>query len=711
MQGITDRIAELLNVQVKQVENTLRLLEEGNTVPFIARYRKEMTDNLDEEQILFIFKEYEYQNNLKKRKEDVLRLIEAQGKLTDEIIQAVQSCQKLSQVDDLYRPYQQKKKTRAADAINKGLEKLADYLMSCPKAGSVEKEAQKYLNDQVTSADDALQGARDIIAERVSDDAKFRWKIKDSILNYGKLVTKEKKKHEDTEQVYKMYYDRTERISSIQPHRIMAIERAESEKVIAVTLDYDQGWLMNYAVRGITRNRLTIAQTQIEEAVKDGLKRLAFPSVEREVRAELKEKAQSQSIEIFSMNLEKLLLQPPMSGKTILGFDPAFRTGCKLAVIDSTGKVLKIDVIYPHQPVNKKKEAERILLDLYQQYHFDIIAIGNGTASRESESFVADVISRNHLNVQYTLVSEAGASVYSASELARAEFPDLTVEKRSAVSIGRRVLDPLAELIKIDPKSIGVGQYQHDLPQKQLQERLDFAIEKSVNRVGVDVNTASKELLMHISGLNKSIAEEIVKWRNENGRFEHRGQLKTVKKLGPKAFEQSSGFLRIRFGSEELDGTSIHPESYKKAKQILKLAGNYPLGSEALNEALSQLNVTDLAVELGLDEYTLEDILSALKAPLRDYREKYDGPLLRSDILELEDLKEGEELEGVVRNVVDFGAFVDIGLHDDGLVHISKMTKEKNVHPSDLVSVGDLLKVKVHKIDKERKRVQLSLID
>ncbi|MBP3398777.1 MAG: RNA-binding transcriptional accessory protein [Erysipelotrichaceae bacterium] len=711
MEEIIRRIAESLNVSAVQVENTLRLLEEGNTVPFIARYRKEMTQNLDEEQIFFISKEHEYQNNLKKRKEDVLRLIEAQGKCTREIISAVNACQKLSQVDDIYRPYQQKKKTRAADAINKGLEKLADYLMSCPKTGSIEKEAEKYLNEQVLSIEEALQGARDIVAERVSDNAKLRWKIKESIENYGRIVTKEKKKHEDTDQVYKMYYDRTERISMIQPHRIMAIERAESEKVITVTLEYDQGWLINYAVRGITRNRMTVAQTQIEEAVKDGMKRLAFPSVEREVRSELKEKAQKQSIEIFSLNLEKLLLQPPMAGKTILGFDPAFRTGCKLAIIDDTGKLLNISVIYPHEPVNKKKEAEKILCDLYKEYHYEIIAIGNGTASRESESFVADVIQRNHLNVQYTLVSEAGASVYSASELARAEFPDLTVEKRSAVSIGRRTLDPLSELIKIDPKSIGVGQYQHDLPQKQLQERLDFAIEKSVNRVGVDVNTASKELLMHVSGLNKSIAEEIINWRNLNGRFDNRNQLKTVKKLGPKAFEQSSGFLRVRFGSEELDGTSIHPESYKKAKALLQLCGNYPLGSKELSEALSYMNIYEVSQKLQIDEYTLTDMIEALKAPLRDYRERYDGPLLRSDVLELEHLHEGDMLEGVVRNVVDFGAFVDIGLHDDGLIHVSKLTKEKITHPSEIVSVGDLLKVKVHKIDHQRKRVQLTLID
>ena len=711
MEEITSRIAASLHVLPEQVEKTLKLLEEGNTVPFIARYRKEMTQNLDEEQILFISKEYEYQINLKKRKEDVLRLIESQGKLTEEITKAVHACTKLSQVDDLYRPYQTKKKTRAADAINKGLEKLADYLMSCPRTGSVEKEAEKYLSDEVKSVEEALQGARDIVAERVSDDAKLRWKIKESIENYGKIVTKEKKKHEDTAQVYKMYYDRTERISQIQMHRVMAIERAENEKVITVSVEYDQGWLVNYAVRGITRNRPTIAQEQIEEAVKDGLKRLAFPSVEREVRAELKEKAQKQSIEIFSMNLEKLLLQPPMASKTILGFDPAFRTGCKLAVIDSTGKLLKIAVIYPHEPLNKKKEAERILLDLYKEYHYDIVAIGNGTASRESESFVADVIQRNHLNVQYTLVSEAGASVYSASELARAEFPDLTVEKRSAVSIGRRTLDPLSELIKIDPKSIGVGQYQHDLPQKQLESRLDFAIEKSVNRVGVDVNTASKELLMHVSGLNKAIAEEIIKWRDEHGRFDNRAQLKTVKKLGPKAFEQSSGFLRISQGSEALDATSIHPESYAVAKKILKKAQSAALGSDELKQALAHMEMSELAQELSCDEYTLYDIMEALKAPLRDYRERYDGPLLRSDIVELEDLHEGDLLEGVVRNVVDFGAFVDIGLHDDGLIHVSKLTKEKITHPSDVVSVGDLLKVKVYKIDKERKRVQLTLLD
>lgn len=711
MEEIIRRIAENLNVLPVQVENALKLLEEGNTVPFIARYRKEMTQNLDEEQILFISKEYEYQNNLKKRKEDVLRLIETQGKLTEEIIRAVEACEKLSQVDDVYRPYQQKKKTRAANAISKGLEPFADYLMSCPKTGSVEKEAEKYVNEQVGTVEDALQGARDIVAERVSDDPKLRWKIKDSIENYGKIVTKEKKNHEDTDHVYQMYYDRTERISTILPHRIMAIERAENEKVISVSIDYDQGWLINYAVRGITRNRFTVAQSQIEAAVSDGCKRLAFPSVEREVRSELKEKAHKQSIEIFSLNLEKLLLQPPMEGKTILGFDPAFRTGCKLAVIDNTGKLLKIEVIYPHQPVNKKREAAKILCDLYQQYHYEIIAIGNGTASRESESFVAEVIRNHHLDVQYTLVSEAGASVYSASELARAEFPDLTVEKRSAVSIGRRTLDPLSELIKIDPKSIGVGQYQHDLPQKQLEERLNFAIEKSVNRVGVDVNTASKELLMHVSGLNKAIAEEIIAYRNEHGRFESRTQLKTVKKLGPKAYQQSSGFLRIRFGKEELDATAIHPESYQKTKQLLSLCGNAPLGSDQLAEALSKLNKSEISKQLDLDEYTLDDIIETLKAPLRDYRERFDGPLLRSDVLELEDLHDGDELEGIVRNVVDFGAFVDIGLHDDGLIHVSKLTKEKISHPSEVVSVGDILKVKVFKIDKERKRVQLTLLD
>lgn len=707
MEHLIQPIAEELKIGVEQIKNTLKLLEEGSTVPFIARYRKEMTKGLDEEQILYIQTQYDYQVNLEKRKDDVLRLIETQGKLTEEIKKEVLECTKLSQVDDIYRPYQQKRKTRATDAIAKGLEPLADWIMKCPRQGNIEEEAQKYLNDKVASIEDALQGAKDIVAERVSDNAKLRWKVQDSILRYGKIITKEKKKHGDENKVYKMYYDFTDRVGYIASHRIMAIDRAEKEKVITVSLDYDQGYLTKYAIRGITRDKETICQSLIEEAAADGCKRLLFPSVEREIRNELSTKAQNQSIEIFSMNVEKLLMQPPLVGKMVLGFDPAFRTGCKLAVLDNTGKLLKISVIYPHAPVNKKEEAEKTLLALFKEFPIEIVAIGNGTASRESESFVADVISRNKLNVQYTLVSEAGASVYSASELARAEFPDLHVEQRSAVSIGRRILDPLSELIKIDPKSIGVGQYQHDLPQKQLTEHLDFAILKSVNRVGVDINTASQELLMHISGLNKSSAKAIVDYRNNHGRFASREEIKEVKKMGDKTFQQCAGFLRVHGGENQFDQTGIHPESYSVAQNVMKKYNISGLG-QAENLAI---DFESTAKELGVDEYTLKDIIDAIQSPLRDYRERYDGPLLRKDVLELEDLHVGDELEGVVRNVVDFGAFVDIGLHEDGLIHISKMSKDRISHPSELLSVGDIVKVWVSAIDNERQKVQLSLIE
>ncbi|MEG0176811.1 Tex family protein [Anaerorhabdus sp.] len=706
MEHLIQPIADELKIGVDQIKNTLKLLEEGSTVPFIARYRKEMTKGLDEEQIQYIQKQYEYQVNLEKRKEDVLRIIETQGKLTEEIKKEVLACTKLSQVEDIYRPYQQKRKTRATDAIAKGLEPLADWIFKCPYQGDVKIEAQKFLNDKVETIEEAIQGAKDIIAERVSDNAKLRWKVQDSISRYGKIITKEKKKHNDEGKVYKMYYDFTDRIGYIASHRIMAIDRAEKEKVITVSMDYDQGYLTKYAIRGITRDKATVVQDIIEEAAADGCKRLLFPSVEREIRNELSDKAQNQSIEIFSMNVEKLLMQPPLIGKTVLGFDPAFRTGCKLAVLDNTGKLLKISVIYPHAPVNKKEEAEKTLLSLFKEFPIEIVAIGNGTASRESESFVADVISRNKLNVQYTLVSEAGASVYSASELARAEFPDLHVEQRSAVSIGRRILDPLSELIKIDPKSIGVGQYQHDLPQKQLTERLDFAILKSVNRVGVDINTASQELLMHISGLNKSSAKAIVDFRNSNGRFNSREQIKDVKKMGDKTFQQCAGFLRVQGSYNPLDQTGIHPESYLIAQKIMAKYNIKELGQV---EEL-KIDIKNDVIEFGIDEYTLQDIVDSIRQPLRDYREQYDGPLLRKDVLEIEDLHVGDQLEGVVRNVVDFGAFVDIGLHEDGLIHISKLSKERVSHPSEILSVGDIVHVWVSAIDNERKKVQLSLI-
>ena len=670
-----------------------------------------MTGSLDEEQILFVKKEYEYECNLKKRKEDVLRLIEATGKLTDEIVRDIENAKKLSEVEDIYRPYQQKRKTRATEAKRKGLEPLYELIMKMPRSGNLETEARKYLNDEVKTVNDALDGAKDIIAESVADNAKIRAKIKDSILNYGVIVTKVKKNNPDENGVYQMYYDREEKVKYLKPHRIMAIERAEDEKVITVSFNYDKDYISQFAKRGIIKNRESIGKELIEEAIDDGLKRLAYPSVEREIRGELSEEAKKQSIEVFSMNLEKLLLQPPLKSKRILGFDPAFRTGCKLAVLDETGKMLKIDKIFPHEPVNKKKEAEAILLKLIKDYDIEIIAIGNGTASRESESFVSAVIKRNNLNVEYTIVSEAGASVYSASEIARKEFPDLHVEERSAVSIGRRVQDPLSELIKIDPKSIGVGQYQHDLPLKELNERLDFAILKTVNRVGADVNTASKELLKHISGLNNTTAEAIINYRFENGRFKNREELLKVKKVTKKVYEQSIGFLRISDGDMILDRTSIHPESYDIALKIIELCDNETIGTEAFMKKANSLDVNELAKTLGTDEYTLNDIVDALKAPLRDYRDNFDGPVLRSDILEITDLKKGDKLQGVVRNVVDFGAFVDIGLHDDGLVHISKMSKERIGHPSEVLAVGDIIDVYVADIDLKRNKVQLSLME
>ena len=699
-------IAETLGIKVTQVENTLALLEEGNTVPFIARYRKEKTEGLDEEQILYIEEQYTYQKNLQKRKEDVLRLIETQGKLTEEIKAEVAACTKISQVDDIYRPYMQKKKTRAAAAIAKGLQPLADWIVRCPYKGNVEQEAAKYVKDEVKSVEEALQGAMDIIAEMVSDDAKLRWKAKDSITTRGRLITKEKKNHEDAGKVYQMYYDFSTKVSGIPHHQIMAIDRAEKEKVITVSFDYNEEYQINYAYQRFTHHRETIVHDILMEAITDGYKRLLLPSVEREVRNDLSEKAQAHSIEVFAMNLEKLLLQPPLKGKMVLGFDPAYRTGCKLAVLDPTGKCLHIDKIFPTPPLNKTIEAEKILLGLIRKYNIQIIAIGNGTASRESESFVAGVIRKNKLDVAYTLVSEAGASVYSASENARKEFPDFHVEERSAVSIGRRIQDPLSELIKIDPQSIGVGQYQHDLPQKQLTEKLDFAVLKCVNRVGVNVNTASVELLSHVAGLNKASAQAIVDHRNENGPFTTRTAIKKVKKMGDKTFTQCAGFLRIIDGKEPLDSTSIHPESYALAKALMK---EYNIGEVGTKINLEG-SIAETAERLGTDEYTLKDIMDNIAMPLRDYRDQYDAPILRSDVLDIKDLREGQQLEGVVRNVVDFGAFVDIGLHDDGLVHISKMSVNRVSHPSEVVSVGDIVKVWVYRIDEQRQKVQLSLV-
>ncbi len=703
-------VASSLKVKDSQVKAALDLLEQGATVPFIARYRKEVTGNLDEEQIFAIEKEYQYQQNLEERKQDVLRIIETQGKLTEDIKNAVLACTKLKEVEDIYRPYKQKKKTRASEAIRKGLEPLCNFMLGFPYKGSLENEANKYLNDEVKTVEEAIQGAKDIIAEKVSDDPKFREKITDSLTNYSFIVCKIKKDAKDEKKVYQKYYDYQEKLKYIEDHRIMAINRAVKEKVITISFEYDKEYLYKYCYRGLSKDRDSICTDIVYDAVVDGLDRLALPSVENEVWSFLFERASNKSIEVFADNLEHLLLQAPVSVNCIMGFDPAFRTGCKLAVLDSTGKLLHIDKIFPHEPVKKVKEAEAIVLKLINQYNVNLIAIGNGTASRESESFVADVVRNNNLDVKYTLVSEAGASVYSASENARSEFPDLHVEERSAVSIARRVLDPLAELIKIDPKSIGVGQYQHDLPAKQLDEKLDFTVLKTVNRVGVDINTASKELLEHVSGLNKSSANEIVNYRNTNGLFNSRSEIKKVNKIGAKAFEQAAGFLRIKDGKEPLDVTSIHPESYKLAKGILKKYPDLKLGSKELKEALEKEDVKTLALEYESDVYTVSDIIKNLSEPLRDYRDDYEGPILKSDILDINNLYVGQKLQGVVRNVVDFGAFVDIGLHDDGLVHKSKITnKQRNVSPYDYLEVGDIIDVYVYEIDKERNRVALSL--
>ncbi|MDO4500045.1 MAG: Tex family protein [Erysipelotrichaceae bacterium] len=701
---IVQTIAKELKVKDSQVETALNLFQEGNTVPFIARYRKEQTGQLDEEQLLFIEKQYQYQINLKERKEAVIELIEVQGKLTDEIRLAINNATKLSEVEDLYRPYKQKKKTRAATAIKNGLEPFAETLLSLPVNFSIEEEANKYLNEEVKTAKDAIQGAKDIIAERVSDDAKLRWNFKDIIYKNGLIVTKLKKDAVDEKKVYEMYYDYSEKVSNIANHRVMAIDRAEKEKVITCTFDYNNDLLLEEALKTIVTKSTDVYEV-LKEAVADGLDRLLLPSVENEIRSELSEKAHNQSIEIFSLNLEKLLLQPPLKGRTVLGFDPGFYNGCKLAVLDKTGKMLTVAKIYPFKKENYDVEpSKKALLKLIKDYDVELIAIGNGTASRESEKLVSELIRENGLKVNYAIVSEAGASVWSAQEAARKEFPDLQVEERSAVSIGRRLLDPLPELIKIDPKSIGVGQYQHDLPQKQLSTRLDEATMKVVNRVGADLNTASIELLTHISGLNAGIAKEIVDYRNENGRFTNRQQLLKVKKLGPKAFTQCAGFLRIVDGDEPLDATSIHPESYKVAKEIMKVCGIDKLGDENISFP------EELISKIDVDEYTLKDIEDAIKAPLRDYRDQFEGAILKSDVLEIKDLKIGQELHGTVRNVVDFGAFVDIGLHEDGLVHISRMSRNRVMHPSDIVSVNDIVKVYVYEIDEAKGRVQLSLL-
>ena len=699
-------IAKELKVKVSQVKAALEMLENGDTVPFIARYRKEQTGSLDEEQLLAIEKSYQYEVNLKERKEAVLNLIEQQGKLTDELVNSINACTKLSEVEDLYRPYKQKKKTRAAVAIKNGLEPLSQYLLSLPKEGDLTAEASKYLNENVKNVEEAVNGAKDIIAEMVSDNAKLRWAFKDEILKSASIVTKAKKDIEDPNKVYEMYYDYTEKLSTLANHRVMAIDRAEKEKKLTVSFAYDVNELQEEAYKAYITSS-TYVEDILKSAINDGLDRLLLPSIENEIRSDFSKRAHDASIEIFAKNLEQLLSQPPLKGRTVLGFDPGFYNGCKLAVLDETGKMLTVAKIYPFASGNKKEDisvSKSKLLKLIKDYKVELIAIGNGTASRESEKLVAEVIKENGLNTSYAIVSEAGASVWSAQEAARKEFPDLQVEERSAVSIARRLLDPLPELIKIDPKSIGVGQYQHDLPQSQLSERLDETTMKVVNRVGADLNTASVELLTHVAGLNAGIAREIVNYRNENGKFNNRQELLNVKKLGPKAFTQCAGFLRIVDGDEPLDATSIHPESYEATHKLMEACGIEKLGEP---DAVFPEEKTK---DLGIDEYTLKDIEEAIRTPLRDYRDQFEGAILKSDVLELKDLTVGQELHGTVRNVVDFGAFVDIGLHEDGLVHISRMSMKKVNHPSEIVSVNDIVTVYVYEINEEKGRVQLSLL-
>ena len=710
---IIAQIAIELNVKEKQVESVLKLLEEGNTVPFIARYRKEVTGALDEEQIRSINEVYEYQVNLLKRKEDVIRLIDEKGMLTDSLKEEIMKCTKLVEVEDLYRPYKEKKKTKATEAIANGLEPLAKIIMSFPKNIDINDVASSYINEKVKSVEEALLGAKYIIAEWISDNASYRKYIRNNIFNFGTITSKLKKKAKDDGQVYKMYYDYKEKIKYAKEHRILAINRGEKEGILSVSVDVDTEHIMNFLEKKIIKNEKSPVVELVKEAIVDSYKRLIFPSIEREIRGELKEEAEEGAIEVFSKNLEKLLLTPPIKDKIVLGFDPAFRTGCKLAVIDKTSKVLSISKIYPHEPQNKWNEAKDIIKNLISKYNIDIIAVGNGTASRESEKLVSEVCNEyKDKKVEYIIVSEAGASVYSASKLAINEFPDLHVEERSAISIGRRLQDPLSELVKIDPKSIGVGQYQHDVNQKRLNESLDFVVEKSVNLVGVNINTASPSILKYVSGMTKTNIDKLLKYRDTNGKINSREELINNKVLTPKAYEQSIGFMRIIDGKNLLDKTPIHPESYDKALKLVSDIGMTlnDIGTEEFNLKLNGLNLEKYASKNNIDAFTLEDIIKCLKQPNRDYRDDFVKPLLKSNVLNIEDLKVGMELEGTVRNVVDFGAFIDIGLHDDGLVHISKLTKDYIKHPMEVVNVGDIVTCYVDKVDLERNKVSLSLI-
>ncbi|RXZ02714.1 RNA-binding transcriptional accessory protein [Fictibacillus sp. S7] len=712
-QGFTE-IAKELGIKQKQVANVIELLKDGNTVPFIARYRKELTGGLDEVQIKDIMDSWQYAENLKERKEEVLRLIGEQGKLTDELANSISSAKKLQEIEDLYRPYKQKRRTRATVAKEKGLEALAEWLMSQPWQGDVLAKAKEFLSEEkeVHTPEEALAGAQDILAEQISDDAAIRSWIRDLTFKEGQLQTSLKKNGEDEKKVYEMYYEYSEPVGKIVPHRILAINRGEKEDVLKVEVTAPAEKIIQRLNRTVIKKSESPAAPYLQEAIEDSYRRLIASSIERDIRNELTDKGEEQAIHIFSENLRNLLLQSPLKGRMVLGVDPAYRTGCKLGVVDETGKMLHIQTIYPTPPRSEVQKSEAVVKGLIDTYGINVIAIGNGTASRETEQFIVDTIKGLKEPVSYIIVNEAGASVYSASGIAREEFPDLQVEERSAISIARRLQDPLAELVKIDPKSVGVGQYQHDVSQKRLSESLTFVVETAVNQVGVNVNTASSSLLQYVAGLSKTVAQNIVKAREEKGKFEKREELKKIPRLGAKTYEQCIGFLRIPDGKNPLDQTAIHPESYKETLLLLKEMNSEvaEIGTDSLRDKLKLIDVEAMAAQLNIGVPTLHDIVDGLLRPNRDVREELSKPLLKTDVLKLEDLKQGMELEGTVRNVVDFGAFVDIGVKQDGLVHISKLAKRFVKHPMDVVSVGQVVTVWVDSVDLNKGRVALTML-
>lgn len=710
MEEVINYLVEKLGIKEKQIKEVLQMLSEGSTIPFIARYRKERTGNLNEDQIREIEEEYRYQENLLTRKNDVIRLIDEKGMLTPELQENIMKCTKLTEVEDLYRPYKEKKKTKASEAIKNGLEPLAKMIMSFPTTGSLEEMAKKFINENIKTTDAALEGAGYIIAEWISDNASYRKSIRSYIFNTSNISSKLKKDADDPKKTYEMYYNFSDKVKYIKHYRVLALNRGEKEKILNVSIDIDVDEQAKYLEQKIIKNDKSFVCDLIRASIKDSLKRLILPSIEREIRSDLTESSEKIAIETFETNLENLLLTRPVKGTRVLGFDPAFRTGCKLAALDESGNLLEIAVIYPTEPHNDFEGSKKKVLELIDKYDLKLISIGNGTASRESEKFISEVI-KERKDVKYIITSEAGASVYSASELAKKEFPDLTVEKRSAISIGRRIQDPLSELVKIDPKSIGVGEYQHDVDQKNLSEALDFTTSKVVNEVGVNINTASKSILKYVSGLTKTVIDKIYDYK-EKHYIKSREEIKSIKGVSDKVYEQAIGFLRVNNGTNLLDNTGIHPESYKATNELLKKLNLdlNDINKPEFKEALNKIDVNKYTDELNVDIYTLQDIIKELTHPGLDPRDSLPAPVLKSDVLKIEDLKEGMELEGTVRNVASFGAFIDIGLHEDGLVHISKMSNSFVSNPNDIVHVGDIVKCYVDSIDLTKEKVQLSLI-